>query len=77
MCTNLRTSLVFIFPLLILVGFHITPATASELACGGRFENKTVRIIVPSKAGGGYDVYSRIFAPHNAKFIGANVLIEN
>jgi tripartite-type tricarboxylate transporter receptor subunit TctC len=62
------------FPLLIPGLVYISPASASELACGGRFEDKTMKLVVPSKAGGGYDLYSRLFVPHLEIRTGARVL---
>ncbi|MEX0803172.1 MAG: tripartite tricarboxylate transporter substrate-binding protein [Candidatus Binatia bacterium] len=43
------------------------------------FKGKTVRIIVPFSAGGGYDVYSRIIGRHMGKYIPGNpvFVIEN
>ncbi|MGZ8522535.1 MAG: Bug family tripartite tricarboxylate transporter substrate binding protein, partial [Candidatus Binatia bacterium] len=33
------------------------------------FKGKTVRVIVPFSAGGGYDIYSRIMGRHMGKYI--------
>lgn len=43
------------------------------------FKGKTVRIIVPFAAGGGYDIYSRIMGRHIGKYIQGNPLfvVEN
>ena len=41
------------------------------------YRGKTVRILVGSPPGGGYDVYARLFAPHLARKLGATVLVEN
>jgi tripartite-type tricarboxylate transporter receptor subunit TctC len=41
------------------------------------FAGKTVRIVVGSAVGGGYDVYSRLIAPHLARVLGATVIVEN
>ena len=43
------------------------------------FKGKTVRIIVPFAAGGGYDIYSRIMGRHMGKYIPGNpvFVIEN
>ncbi|MPZ75631.1 MAG: hypothetical protein GEU77_03840 [Deltaproteobacteria bacterium] len=43
------------------------------------FKGKTVRIIVPFSAGGGYDVYSRIIGRHMGKYIPGNpvFVVEN
>lgn len=41
------------------------------------YAGKTVRMIVGSGVGGGYDVFSRIIAPHLAKTLGTTVIVEN
>ena len=41
------------------------------------YAGKTVRMIVGSGVGGGYDVFSRIIAPHLAKTLGATVIVDN
>jgi tripartite-type tricarboxylate transporter receptor subunit TctC len=43
------------------------------------FKGKTIRIIVPFAAGGGYDIYSRIIGRHMGKYIAGNpvFLVEN
>jgi len=42
------------------------------------FNGKTVEIIVPHGAGGGFDTYARMFAPYFKKYIpGTNVVINN
>jgi tripartite-type tricarboxylate transporter receptor subunit TctC len=41
------------------------------------FKGKTVRIVVGSGTGGGYDVYARLIAPYLGDVLGANVVIEN
>jgi tripartite-type tricarboxylate transporter receptor subunit TctC len=43
------------------------------------FKGKTVRIVVPFAAGGGYDIYSRIMGRHMGKYIQGNPLfvVEN
>jgi len=48
------------------------PATAAEF-----YRGKTVRILVGSPPGGGYDVYARLVAPALAAKLGATVLVEN
>jgi tripartite-type tricarboxylate transporter receptor subunit TctC len=39
------------------------------LAQDSFFKGKTVRIVVPFAAGGGYDIYSRIIGRHMGKYI--------
>jgi tripartite-type tricarboxylate transporter receptor subunit TctC len=41
------------------------------------YAGKTVRMIVGSSVGGGYDVFSRLIAPYVAKTLGATVIVEN
>ena len=33
------------------------------------FKGKTIRIVVPFAAGGGYDIYSRVIGRHMGKYI--------
>ncbi|MDQ2633473.1 MAG: tripartite tricarboxylate transporter substrate-binding protein [Pseudomonadota bacterium] len=49
------------------------PASAQD-ACSF-FADKTVELIVPFNAGGGYDVYGRLVAKHMGKELGANAMI--
>ena len=41
------------------------------------YAGKTVRMIVGSGVGGGYDVFSRMIAPYLGKTLGATVVVEN
>ena len=41
------------------------------------FKGKTVRVLVGSPSGGGYDLSARMLAPHMAKRLGATVIVEN
>ena len=41
------------------------------------YTGKTVRMIVGSGVGGGYDVFSRLIAPYLSKTLGATVIVEN
>src|SRR5262245_26334038 len=41
------------------------------------FAGKTVKIVVGSAVGCGYDVYSRLIAPYLAKVLGTHVIVEN
>ena len=53
----------------------VLSATAQEAA--QFFKSKTVRVLVGSPAGGGYDLSARLLAPHLAKRLGATVIVEN
>jgi len=52
------------------------PASAQD-AEKAFFAGKTVRMVVGSATGGGYDIYSRLIAPYLAKVLGATVIVEN
>jgi tripartite-type tricarboxylate transporter receptor subunit TctC len=41
------------------------------------YKDKTIRFVVGFGAGGGYDAYARMLAPHLAKKLGATVVVEN
>src|SRR5262245_23121679 len=41
------------------------------------YAGKTVRMVVGSGVGGGYDVFSRLIAPYLAKTLGTTVIVEN
>ena len=41
------------------------------------YAGKTVRMIVGSGTGGGYDIFSRLIAPYLAKELGTTVIVEN
>ena len=55
----------------------ITSSASAQDAEKAFFAGKTVRIVVGSAVGGGYDVYSRLIAPHLARVLGATVIVEN
>jgi tripartite-type tricarboxylate transporter receptor subunit TctC len=41
------------------------------------YAGKTVRMVVGSGTGGGYDIFSRMIAPYLAKTLGSTVIVEN
>jgi len=49
--------------------------TQSEIATF--YQGKTIRLLVPSQPGGGFDAYARLLAPYIEKYTGATVLILN
>lgn len=54
----------------------MAPAAHAEDAAAF-YKGKVVKILVGSPPGGGYDAYARIIAPHLAKKLGAEVIVEN
>ena len=55
----------------------IDTGDADEVSAAEFYRGKTVRILVGSPPGGGYDLYARLLAPHLARKLGATVLVEN
>jgi putative tricarboxylic transport membrane protein len=65
--------------LLLLAVFwtaSVSPGRAQD-AEKAFYTGKTVRMIVGSGVGGGYDVFSRLIAPYLAKTLGATVIVDN
>jgi tripartite-type tricarboxylate transporter receptor subunit TctC len=60
----------------IAVAALAAPASAQE-AEKEYYAGKTVRMIVGSGTGGGYDIFSRMIAPYLAKVLGTTVIVEN
>ncbi len=58
----------------LCASLHTASAQDAEKAF---FRGKTVRIVVGSGTGGGYDVYARLIAPYLGDVLGASVVIEN
>jgi tripartite-type tricarboxylate transporter receptor subunit TctC len=57
---------------------HAAPAaTIAASDAAAFYRGKTLRILVGSPPGGGYDVYARLVAPALAASLGATVLVEN
>jgi len=54
----------------------LTTASAQESE-RAFYSGKTVRMIVGSGTGGGYDAFSRLIAPYLAKQLGTTVIVEN
>ncbi len=52
------------------------PPTAAAVNMDA-FKGKTITLIVPHGAGGGFDAYSRLIAPYIEKYSGATVNIKN
>ena len=67
-----------------LVGVGVIAAAAVILfqpvgsqAASKYFEGKTITFLVGFGAGGGYDAYSRMLAPHFERVLGARVIVQN
>jgi tripartite-type tricarboxylate transporter receptor subunit TctC len=54
-----------------------TPPAQAQESEKAFYAGKTVRMIVGSGVGGGYDVFSRLIAPYLAKTLGTQVIVEN
>jgi len=57
-----------------IVSASDAPAQDAEKAF---YAGKTVRMMVGSGVGGGYDVFSRLIAPYLSKTLGTTVIVEN
>ena len=55
----------------------VSPGARAQEAEKSFYAGKTVRMIVGSGVGGGYDVFSRLIAPYLAKTLGTTVIVEN
>jgi tripartite-type tricarboxylate transporter receptor subunit TctC len=64
----------FLSLMIVTAFYNATSAQESEKAF---YSGKTVRMIVGSGTGGGYDVFSRMIAPYLAKTLGTTVIVEN
>ena len=62
--------------LLLAFCWPVSPGQAQESE-KAFYAGKTVRMIVGSGVGGGYDVFSRLIAPYLAKTLGTTVIVEN
>ncbi len=61
----------------ILASLAAPQTIAASLDAAGFYRGKTVRVLVGSPPGGGYDLYARLIAPPLAAKLGATVLVEN
>jgi tripartite-type tricarboxylate transporter receptor subunit TctC len=59
------------------IALPLLSAAAQEDAGRAYYAGKTVRMVVGSGPGGGYDVFSRIIAPYFSKTLGTTVVVEN
>ncbi len=53
------------------------PKPTEAAANMSMFKGKTINLIVPHGAGGGYDTYARMVAPYLEKELGATIVVEN
>src|ERR1700724_2913171 len=60
-----------------LVASLAAPRVVRAETAADFYRGKTVRILVGSPPGGGYDIYARLVAPALAAKLGATVLVEN
>jgi tripartite-type tricarboxylate transporter receptor subunit TctC len=58
----------------VVAGVFIASAAAAQTAS---YQGKTVRVVIPSGAGGGYDTYARVLSAHLAKHLPGNPTIVN
>jgi len=68
--------LVVLLSLTVCWTVSVSPGRAQD-AEKAFYAGKTVRMIVGSGVGGGYDVFSRLIAPYLAKTLGATVIVDN
>jgi tripartite-type tricarboxylate transporter receptor subunit TctC len=61
----------------LLLSLAASPAISAEPDAAEFYRGKTVRILVGSPPGGGYDIYARLVAPALGTKLGATVLVEN
>lgn len=62
---------------LIAIGMIAAASIARAETPAEFFKGKTVRLIVGTTTGGGYDIYARLLAPYLAKALNNTVIIEN
>src|SRR5689334_14322514 len=67
---------VVLMALAVCWSLSILPGRAQESE-KAFYAGKTVRMIVGSGVGGGYDVFSRLIAPYLSKTLGTTVIVEN
>jgi tripartite-type tricarboxylate transporter receptor subunit TctC len=63
--------------LLVASATALSHAANAADTCDGMFEGARFTLIVPYKAGGGFDLYARAFAPLFEKATGASMIVSN
>jgi len=61
----------------VLAASLAAPRLARAETAAEFYRGKTVRVLVGSPPGGGYDIYARLVTPALAAKLGATVLVEN
>lgn len=61
----------------LAAGLLLAGQASQAQDAAGFYKGKTAKIIVGYGAGGGYDAYARMIAPHLEKALGATVIVEN
>jgi tripartite-type tricarboxylate transporter receptor subunit TctC len=59
------------------VAAAFTASAARADSAADFYKGKTIHFLVGTSPGGGFDTYARLLAPHMAKKLGANVIVEN
>jgi tripartite-type tricarboxylate transporter receptor subunit TctC len=77
MASNMIASGRVVLLSLAVVGIGSALPVGAQDAEKAFYAGKTVRMIVGSGTGGGYDVFSRMIAPYLAKVLGTTVIVEN
>ena len=55
----------------------VASSAAIAQAGSGFFKGRTIKLLVGTSSGGGYDLMARLFAPYFEKRLGARVIVEN
>ncbi len=72
--------IIYLLLAVALVGGSLVAGCAPKPKASGAaefYKGKTITVVVASKAGGGFDVQTRIVAPYFEKYTGATAIIQN
>jgi tripartite-type tricarboxylate transporter receptor subunit TctC len=72
---KVSSAFIWVIASFCLLGFG--PAHSAAASEADFFRDKVVRLVVGGGAGGGYDIYARMMAPHLEKRLGTKVIVEN
>jgi len=67
----------FVHAICVLAAVFICSLSAAAETAAEFYKDKVVKLVVGYSAGGGYDVYARMLAPHLERRLGATVVVEN